>query len=406
MAVSVQVPNLGEAMAGGVVAEWYRADGALVGLGELVCRVESSFVAVELEAEGEGTLRHQKPAGSIERPGAVLGVILSAGEAMPSVGTAPAPPAEAGEDEDHGEFADSGFEDETERLAVALVEDDSQRFAQAVAEDEPELAAPGDEFEEALREAVVVPFPRRFTGQAPRPWEEAPGDAIEFATALWDEPAPEQTAELPEPGGSIPGLPLWETEEAPQGRPVLAAARFERIATEVAADAQVLWASISVATAEAMRLRAACAKEWSGGPSPLVEDVLFRAVAFALRDGGHIDSAAAIVVAEADADVASGIASPAGRPLREAVAARSSGTDSPVEQAAWVLVSLAALGVASCTPRLEHGRRLSFAVGAPDASGHATLTMAFDSLAWSEGSAARLLARIRELFEAPYAMLV
>ena len=77
MAVSVEVPNLGEATAGGLVAEWYRADGALVGAGEMVCRVENSFIAFEVEAECEGTLHHQKPAGSIEGPGGVLGLIRS-----------------------------------------------------------------------------------------------------------------------------------------------------------------------------------------------------------------------------------------------------------------------------------------------------------------------------------------
>ena len=79
MAVSVEVPDLGADMAGGVVAEWYLPDGTAVDSGDVVCRVECDFVAVEVEAERPGVLRHQKPAGSIERPGAVLGLILSPG---------------------------------------------------------------------------------------------------------------------------------------------------------------------------------------------------------------------------------------------------------------------------------------------------------------------------------------
>ena len=377
MAVSVEVPNFGEDMAGGLVAEWYRADGALVGLGEIVCRIEGSFVAFEVEAEGEGTLRHQKPAGSIERAGAVLGVILAAGEAMPSASPVLPRRGEPG--------------------VVAVV----PPHAEAV--EEPEIE---DEFEQALAEAVVVPFPRRFTPNGPGTWEAKPGDATEVEPAAWDGSVQERIEALAEPGGSIPGLPLWDPDEAAAESAPVPQERFERIAAAAAADAQVLQAAISIETTEASRLAAVCAREWRAVDPPSPEDVLFRAIAFALRDASGADTPGAFVIAEQAADVSGAVAHPAGRPFREAVVARHAGGDAGFESASWLLVSLARLGVLSCTPRLEHGRRVAFAVGAPDASGRATFTMAFDSLAWSEGSAARLLARIRELYEAPYAMLV
>ena len=83
MAVSVELPDLGRDMAGGLVAEWYLPDGAAVGAGEPVCRVECAFVAYEVEAAESGLLRIRRPAGSIERVGEVLGVILEPGEALP-----------------------------------------------------------------------------------------------------------------------------------------------------------------------------------------------------------------------------------------------------------------------------------------------------------------------------------
>ncbi len=94
MGVVVEVPDFGEGMGAGLVAEWYHADGADVSAGQPVCRVECAFVAFEIEATGHGLLRHQKPAGSMEPAGAVLGVILVAGEVFPGVEAAVALPQE------------------------------------------------------------------------------------------------------------------------------------------------------------------------------------------------------------------------------------------------------------------------------------------------------------------------
>ena len=69
MAVSVELPDLGRDMAGGLVAEWYLPDGAAVGAGEPVCRVECAFVAYEVEAAESGLLRIRRPAGTSIRSG-------------------------------------------------------------------------------------------------------------------------------------------------------------------------------------------------------------------------------------------------------------------------------------------------------------------------------------------------
>ncbi len=396
MAFSVEVPSLGEDMAGGVVAEWYLPDGSTVEPGTPVCRIESSFVAVEVEAEGTGLLRHQKPAGSIERPGAVLGLILAPGESMPS--EQPAAPAVS--------VRRAASVGTIEVIEEVPAEFDPERWESSV-HPEPE---PEPEFEEALAESVVVPFPRRFQPQEDFAWAEAPGDAVEFASSFFSGAPDEQTNSLTEPGTSIPGLPLWEPEDERAGKAAYidpGYERFARIAAEAAASAQVLAMTITVDMAEATRMLAVCAREWRRfGATPLLEDLVFRALALALREGSNQAGPGGLLIASASSDTSCGLASPAEKTFREAVAARETGGDAPFESAAWVLTSLAAFGVAMATPRLDGGRQAAFAIGGTDAAGRETIAMSYDSAAWDEGSAARLLARARDVLEAPYAMLV
>jgi len=374
MAVSVEVPDLGQDMAGGVVAEWYLADGATVSPGDVVCRLESSFVAVEIEAAGHGILRHQKPAGSIERPGAILGLILAHGEPLPAP---------------HGVS-----ERQQDVLAEAPGETD---FA-------PEADAPGEPA------PVVVPFPRRFAPQRDHAWEPAPGDAVAFDSSLFD-PGGDPAETLPEPGGSIPGLPLWDPEDELAGAAVYVApareARLARISEQAAASASVLSMSIQVNMAECGRLVAACAREWGErGPTPILEDLALRAIAKAMDEAGLPAAACGLLVAGPSSDSSAAVGDPARRSLRDAIAARASGGDVAFESADWVLASLAGLGVSSATPRLPADHAVAFAAGAADRRGVATLTMAYNDGLVSMGTAARVLARARDTLEAPYSMLV
>lgn len=400
MAVSVEVPDLGPAMAGGVVAEWYLPDGAPVSPGDIVCRVECDFVAVDVEAERPGLLRHQKPAGSIERPGAVLGLILEPGEAIPSEPAhRPVEASEFGEDEPL-------LDDEAAAFLAPDAPVDAPAFEESPFEFEPQPEAK-EEFEEALAEAVVVPFPRRFTPAPGLPaWGEAPGDSVEFRSSLF-EPVDEVAETLPEPGGSIPGLMLWEPEEKRGAAPEpigTAKERFSRIAAEASASAQVLTMTVAVDVAEARNLARVSRRKWGGLAS--VEDVAVRAIALALGDRLGEGCTAGIVLAELESDVSCAVREPGKKPFKDAVTARCDGGDAPFEDADWVFVSLAALGVGAATARLDGGRAVSFAMGTADGSGSANVTIAYDSGRWSEGSAARMLARFRDFFEAPYGMLI
>ena len=242
------------------------------------------------------------------------------------------------------------------------------------------------------------------------PLDEVPGDSVTFATSLFEAPDGEVADELPVPGGSIPGLALWDADDQTPGQPAPAANRTEPIASisaQADTGAQVLSMSITLDCTEAERMRLVLAREWSAANTPpLFEDIVFRAIAIALREASGVDSTGVLVIVGPASDASSAIVDPGARSLRACVQARGEGGDAESEGAAWQLVSLSAQGIAAATPHLEPGRHLAFALGAADGAHRATLTAAYDSNHWSVGSMARLLARAREIFEAPYAMLV
>lgn len=378
---------MGEGMAGGVVAEWYQPDGSTVSTGDPICRIECEFVAFDVEAEQPGLLRHQRPTGSIEKPGVILGLILAPeesatrGSAMPPLAE-PVLAEEVPLDEAIAGFDDSG---------------------------ESPLSDSLDEPEDPAFEAIVVPFPRRFADVPAVEWDEAPGDAVDFESGFFSGKPDPVTEALVVPGGSIPGLALWEaeTESTIRDLPELQNERYARISAEAAASAQVLTVSVCVNLMEARNLVAACTRAWTDSEvGARIEDVVFRAIAYALENVGMNPGPGALVIAEDESDVSSALAAPMTMTLREAVATRATGGDATFEDAEWVLVSLANLGVTSATPRLDGGRSLSFALASEDEHGVAGLTMSYDSSRWSEGGAARLLVRVQELAETPYAMLV
>lgn len=381
MAVTIAVPDFGPDLAGSTVAEWYVPHGAMVDTGELVCRVESEFLAIELEADAPGVLHHRAAAGLIDHPDGILAFVLAPGE--------PAP-------------------DATAVLPDALPNDGQSEPAHEAAMAVPETGQgqqPHPEFEEALVEAVVVPFPKKFSGTTARSWESVPGDAVEFDSSLFGEGEHDRAVSLEEPGGSIPGLPLWEPEEA-MSETTDTEVRFNRIREEAAAGAQVLTMTMVVDLTEAERMRGAFDREWGpDGPSPMLEDVVFRAIAWALEETPFGGGTGAMLVATPDSDLAFAVREPASRSFRDGVTARAAVGDEAFESADWLFVSLAALGVSSATPRLEPGRHMSFSLGAKDPSNRASLKIAYDSSRWSEGSAARLLARVRDILDLPYAML-
>ena len=91
MAVEVLLPKLGLTMETGLIEEWLVPPGTPVKPGDLLLRLATDKVDVEVEAEGTG-LFHPAVASGVELPpGALIGWLLEAGEQVPS-GTGAADP--------------------------------------------------------------------------------------------------------------------------------------------------------------------------------------------------------------------------------------------------------------------------------------------------------------------------
>ena len=91
MAEPIAMPRLGWTMEEGTLAEWLKADGDTVEVGEILFTVESDKALNEIETFSGGILRIPPDApqpGDTVPVGTLLGYLLQPGEEMP---TAPAP---------------------------------------------------------------------------------------------------------------------------------------------------------------------------------------------------------------------------------------------------------------------------------------------------------------------------
>ena len=106
MATEIYLVKVGMSMTEGVVDEWYIADGAQVTTGELLYRLETEKVNLDVDAETDGTVKHLIAEGVTCEPGDVVGYIFAAGEEIPDDiqafaggGTTAAAPAAPASDE-------------------------------------------------------------------------------------------------------------------------------------------------------------------------------------------------------------------------------------------------------------------------------------------------------------------
>ena len=85
MPTEIPLVKVGMTMHEGTVEEWYAADGERVEAGALLYRLETEKVNLDVDAEQPGVVRHLAAAGTVLRPGDVVGYIYADGEAMPDV---------------------------------------------------------------------------------------------------------------------------------------------------------------------------------------------------------------------------------------------------------------------------------------------------------------------------------
>jgi len=453
MPVPVALPQPAGWPADGAVAEWYLPDGAAVRAGDPVCRFETNFVSLDLDAEGDGILTYRHGLAGCPVDG-VLGVIVSEGEALPDFDVPEALPATETEDssEPRTEVASDGeipVVDQAAQPAADATEvpgdcDASHDEAQIAHEpragqSEPfqewrfEPPRPGvevpphvDEEPEQARPASVLAFPRRFVVEPQSPgssaWDAVPGDAVDFASAL----IPQLEA------GGQSGAPAWmdsqvdsreDTEEPVEDWGWQRWMPSERPTADLeprAAAAQTLFIRVTVDLGESHKMRDQLALEWRAqGMAPSTEDILLRAVARALRELPQFDVTHNVALRSftPEAETFRVLAHAAERPFRDAVLALNDPSDATAEaDYDCVVTSFAALGIEDATPRLEAARPLALVIGAEReivaiqgdhaaARVAASMVLAYDAAMVDDGTAARLLARIRGLIEAPYALL-
>ena len=93
MATEIYLVKVGMTMTEGMVEEWYVPDGGTVKQGELLYRLETEKVNLDVDADASGIVKHGVAVGVTMLPGDVIGHIYAPGEAIPS--TAPSAPAAA-----------------------------------------------------------------------------------------------------------------------------------------------------------------------------------------------------------------------------------------------------------------------------------------------------------------------
>lgn len=84
MATPIYLVKVGMNMTEGVVEEWYIPDGGSVTKGQLLYRLETEKVNLDVDAELDGIVRHVVAEGVTMKPGDIVGYIYAADEAMPT----------------------------------------------------------------------------------------------------------------------------------------------------------------------------------------------------------------------------------------------------------------------------------------------------------------------------------
>src|SRR6476660_3754337 len=84
MATEIYLVKVGMTMTEGMVEEWYVPDGGTVKQGELLYRLETEKVNLDVDADASGIVKHGVEVGVTMQPGDVIGHIYAPGETIPS----------------------------------------------------------------------------------------------------------------------------------------------------------------------------------------------------------------------------------------------------------------------------------------------------------------------------------
>ncbi len=288
MATEIYLVKVGMNMTEGVVEEWYIADGARVEKGELLYRLETEKVNLDVDAEASGTVKHLVGEGITMEPGDVVGYIFADGETIPDDlstlggGTpaaveseaAPAPAAAA-------PVAVSSVSAEGRILSSPA----ARRLAGELGVDYTSLSGsgPGGRIVEADVQAAADGAAQAGGPSSPMARKLARELGVDLATVTGTGPGGRITKEDVEKAASAP---------APAAAPVAAAGSVpvrgmrktiaERMHESLKSMAQ-LTMDMDVNMDDAIKLRNQLVEEWADeGVKPTYTDLVIRAVARAL----------------------------------------------------------------------------------------------------------------------------
>ena len=96
MSKEMRVPTVGESISEVTVGQWFKKDGDLVQLDEVLCELESDKATFEFPSEAAGVLRIKAQEGdTVEIGGLICLIEESATASAPAATLAPAPVAAA-----------------------------------------------------------------------------------------------------------------------------------------------------------------------------------------------------------------------------------------------------------------------------------------------------------------------
>lgn len=447
MPTEIYLVKVGMTMTEGMVEEWYVADGGTVAKGDLLYRLETEKVNLDVDAETSGVVRHKVPTGVMLKPGDVVGYIYAPGEAIPEdVGSAASAPVASGASTPLAAMDPRPPAAPINRTGDrALSSPAARRRARELGVDYTTLTGtgPGGRIVEADVERA---------GSTSAPLGAAPVKASPLAKRI----AAERGIDITQVKGTGPGgrITRDDVEHVPIAvtRPAAAARSAstiplkgmrKTIATRMHESLQSsaqLTMDMDVVMEDAVKLREQLITEWEGeGIRPTYTDIVIRAVAKALRSHAlmnssfganeitlHGDIHVGLAVAVEEGLVVPVIRNADRASLKEIAVAAASfaraardgtlGLDD-MSGGTFTVSALGMFGVDSFTPILNSPQAGILGVNRirddvawqgerPVKQKRMRLSLTWDHRVLDGAPAAQFLATVRDLLEAPYRLLV
>lgn len=452
MPTEVYLVKVGMNMTEGIVEEWYVADGGTVQKGELLYRLETEKVNLDVDAETSGIVRHLVAEGETKAPGDVVGYIFAENEEIPESLMAASPTASAGSGgaEPHppapaepARRAGDGDRVRASPLARRLAAERGLDLSAV------EGSGPGGRIVEADVIAVQAAGPRTTAAgvqderrSSPMARRLARELGVDLTNVTGTGPGGRITKDdvealagaEPEHAGSAPAAGDRSIPFRGMRRTIAT-----RMHESLSSTAQ-LTMDMDVRMDEAVKLRNQLIDEWADqGVRPTYTDLVIRAAAKALRRHPHMNSqlAGEEIVLKGDVHVGMAVALDEGLIVpvirhadrlsveetarvssRLSAAAREGSlTPDDLQDGTFTVTAMGMFGVDSFTPILNAPQAgilginriredTAWEAGSPVRVQRMRLSLTWDHRVLDGAPAARFLGDVRDLLEAPYRLLV